>query len=75
MSLDTLGRENRLIDAFAVVPHPQSELIAVVMDLDLDLPGLRVRKGVSQGFRRNFVDLVTNNRVQMSRVSLDSDTK
>ena len=48
MSLDTLGRENRLIDAFAIVPHPQSELIAVVPDLDLDLPGLRV----PEGFRR-----------------------
>ena len=27
VSLDSPGREHRLIDAFSVVPHPQSEFI------------------------------------------------
>ena len=75
VSLDSLGGEHRLIDAFAVVPHPQSEFIAVVTDLDLDPPGLRVPEGIPQGFRRNLVDLVTKDRVQISRVSLDCDTE
>ena len=32
-------------------------------------------EGVPQGFRRNPVDLVTHDRAQISRVSLDSDTE
>ena len=73
VSLDTLGRENRLIDASSVVPHPQSEFIVVVTDFDLDPSGLRVPEGVPQRFRSNLVDLVTKNRVQISRLALDSD--
>ena len=75
VSFDTLGREHRRIDALAVVPHPQSEFIVVVADLDLDPPGLRVPKRIPQRFRRNLVDLVTNDRVQVPRLSLDRDTE
>ena len=75
VSLDSLGGEHRLIDALSVVPHPQSEFIAVVTDLDLDPSGLRVPKGIPQRFRRNLVDLVTKDRVQISRLSLDLDAE
>jgi hypothetical protein len=63
-----------LIDALSVVSHPQSEVIAVVTDLDLDPPGLRVTKNIPQRFRRNLVDLVTKDRVQLP-VSLDRDAE
>ena len=75
VSLDSLGANHRSIDTFAVVPHPQPEFIAVVTDLDLDAPGLRVPEGIPQGFSGNFVDLVTKDRVQISRLSLDCDTE
>ena len=71
MAFDTLGRKNRRIDAFPVVPHPQSEFIVVVADLDLDQSGLRVTKSIPQRFRRNLVDLVTKDRVQVPRLSFD----
>ena len=69
------GGEHRLIDALAVVSHPQSEVIAVVADLDLDPSGLRVPKSIPQRFRRNLVDLVTKDRVQVPRLSLDRDAE
>ena len=75
MSLTALARENRWINSFSVVPHPQSEIIALVTDLDLDPPGLRVPKGIPQGFSGNLVDLITKDRVQISGVPLDCDTE
>ena len=75
MSLDTLGGEDCLIDPLAVVSHPQSEVIAVVTDLDLHPHGLRVTKSIPQRFRRNLVDLVTKDRVQLPRLSLDRDAE
>ena len=75
MSLDTLIRKHRRIDALPIVPHPQSEFIVVVTDLDLDPPGLRVPKSIPQGFRRNLVDLVTKDRVQIPRLPLDADAE
>ena len=62
MAFDTLGRKDLRIDAFPVVPHPQSEFMAVVADLDLDQSGLRVTKSIPQRFRRNLVDLVAKDR-------------
>ena len=75
MSFDSLGGENLSIDAFSVVPHPQSEFIVVVADLDLDQSGLRVTKSIPQRFRRNLVDLVTKDRVQVPRLSFDPDAE
>ena len=75
MSLETLVCEHRRIDPLAIVAHAQSELLVVVADLDLDPPGMRVPEGIPKGFRRNLVDLVTNDRVQISRLALDCDTE
>ena len=75
MSLDSLGGEHRLIDAFSIVPHPQSEFILVVANLDLDQSGLRVTKGIPQRFRRDLVDLVTKDWVQVPRLSFDRDAE
>ena len=47
----------------------------VVADLDLDQSGLRVTKGIPQRFRRNLVDLVTKDRVQVPRLSFDPDAE
>ena len=64
-----------LIDTLSVVPHPQSEFIAVVTDLDLDPSGLRVTESIPQRFPRNLVDLVTKNRMQVPRFPLDLDAE
>ena len=68
VSLETLIGEHRRIDALAIVTHAQSELLVVVANLGLDLPGLRVPEGIAKGFRSNLVDLVTNDRVQIPRL-------
>ena len=39
----------------------------VAQTTDLDPPGLRVPEGVPQGLRRNLVDLVAKDRVQILR--------
>ena len=70
VSLETLAGEHRRIDALSIVTHAQSELLVVVADLDLDPPGLRMPEGVPKCFRSNLVDLVTNDRVQISRLAL-----
>ena len=71
MSLETLVGEHRRIDPLAIVAHAQAELLVVVADVDLDPSGLRVPERISQRFRRNLVDLVTKDRVQVPRLSLD----
>ena len=75
MAFDTLGRKDLRIDAFPVVPHPQSEFVVVVADLDLDQCGLRVMKRIPQRFRRNLVDFVAQDRVQVPRLSFDADAE
>ena len=75
VSLETLAREHRRIDPLAIVTHAQAELLVVVADLDLDPPGMRVPEGIPKGFRRNLVDLVTDDRVQISRLALDCNTE
>jgi hypothetical protein len=56
----------------AVVTHAQSKLLVVVVDLDL-LLGMRVTEGVAQCFRRDPVDVVADDRVQIARLPFDSD--
>ena len=75
MAFDTLGRKDLRIDAFPVVPHPQPEFVVVVADLDLDQPGLRVMERIPQRFRRNLVDFVAQDRVQVPRLSFHADAE
>ena len=70
VSLQTLVCEHRRIDPLAIVTYAQPELIVVVADIDLDAPGMRVPEGIPKSFRGNLVDLVTNDRVQISRLAL-----
>ena len=75
MSLTALVRENRRIDAFSVIPHTQSELLIVVADFNLDLLGLGVPEGIAQRLGGNFVDLVTEDGMQISRFAFNRYTK
>ena len=75
VSLQTLGGEHRWIDPLAVVAHTQSEVLVVIADVDLNTSGTRVPERVAKGFRRNLVDLVTKDRVQIARLALDGDTE
>ena len=75
MSLKTLAGEYRRIDPLAIVAHAQSELLVVVANLHLYTPGMRVPEGIPKGFRGNLVDLVTDDRVQISRLALDCNTE
>ena len=75
MSLTALAGENRWINAFSIVPHPQSELLIVIADFNLDLPCLGVAKGIPQRFGSNFVDLVSEDGMQISRLALNGYTE
>ena len=75
MSLTALAGENCWINAFPIVPHPESELVSVITDFSLDLPCLRVTERVPQRFGSNFVDLVSEDGTQISRLALNRDTE
>ena len=71
MSLTSLGCEHLRIDPLTIVTHAQAELLGVVADLDLDPSGMRVPEGIPKCFRSNLVDLVTKNRMELSRLAFD----
>ena len=75
VSLTALAGENRWINAFSIVPHAQSELLIVIADFNFDLPCLSVAKGVPQRFGSNFVDLVSEDGMQISRLALNRDAE
>ena len=75
VSLTALAGENCWINAFSIVPHPQSELLIVIADFDFDLLCLGVAKRVPQRFGGNLVDLVSKDRMQISRLALNGDTE
>ena len=71
MSLTTLMGENRWINTLSIVPHAQSKLLIVIADFDLNLPCLGVLERVPQRFGSDPVDLVTKDRMQISRLALN----
>ena len=66
-----MAGENRGIHAFSVVPHAQSELLIVIADFNFYLLCLGVLKGVPQRFGSDFVDFVTKDRMEVSRLALN----
>ena len=71
MSLAVLTGENDRIDTFSIVPHAQSKLLIVIADFNLNLSCLGVLERVPQRFGSDPVDLVTKNRMQISRLALN----
>ena len=71
MSLFALVRENRRINTFSVIPHPQAELLIVIAEFDLDLVCVCVQKGVSERFGSNLVHFVAEDGMQISRLALN----
>ena len=66
VSLTALTGQYRPIDAPAVVPHPQAELLIVIADLHFDPSGLGVPKGIPERFGGDLVDLITDEGMQIS---------
>ena len=60
---------------FSIVAYAQSKLLTVITDFNLDVPCLRVAKGVPQRFGSDFVNLVAQDGMQISRLALDGDTE
>ena len=75
MSLEPLVCEHLRIDPLAIVAHAQSELLVVIANLHLDSVGVRVPERIPKGFRRNLVDLVTNDGAEIARFTLDLHTE
>jgi hypothetical protein len=70
-----MAGEKRRVNALSVVPHPQSELIIVIADFNFYLLCLSVMKRVAQRFGSDFVDLVTEDGMEVSRVTLNRYAK
>ena len=71
MSLNTLAGENRRINALPVVPYAQTELLIVIAEFNFYLLCLGVMKGVGESFGSDFVDLVTQDGMEVSRLALN----
>src|ERR1022692_1944792 len=70
VSLETVAGENRRINALSIIAHAQSELI-VIADFNFYLLRLGVMEGVAQRFGGDFVDLVTEDGMEVSRLALN----
>src|SRR5262245_14199810 len=63
------------IYALSVIANPQSELSNVVMNLNFDPRCGRVAESVAQGFARNSVDFITDERRRVPYLPFDGDSK
>ena len=70
-----MAGENRRINALSIVPHAQSELLIVIADFNFYLLRLGVPEGVAERFGSNFVDFVTKDRMEVSRLTLNRYTE
>jgi hypothetical protein len=75
VALDFLACEHRRVDSPAIVSHPQSEFLSVVADLNLDSTGMCVPVRITERLGRDLIDLVTCDRVQISRLPFDCHTE
>ena len=66
-----MAGENRRIHALSVVPHAQSELVIPIADFNFYLLRLGVMEGVAQRFGSDFIDFVTEDRMELSRLTLN----
>ena len=73
--LAPLPRQNRWINAFAIVPHTQPELLIVISNFNLDLPSLGMVKRVPQRLSGDPVDFVAQDRMQIARLAFNRDAK
>src|SRR5580704_383070 len=71
VSLKAMAGEDRRIHALSVVAHAQSELVMVITDFNFYLLRLGVMEGVAQRFGSDFVDLVTEDGMEVSRLTLN----
>src|SRR5260370_32384762 len=63
----SLCRQERAVDALAIVSDPQSKLSLIIAEFHFDLFRLGMSECIAQGLARDPVDLVTHNRVQIPR--------
>jgi len=70
-----LAREDCRINAPAIVPHTQSELLAVIADFNLNLVCVSVPKCVPQRFASDPVNLITNDGMEISRRAFNRHTE
>ena len=64
------AREKRRINAPPIIADTQPELLALISNMDFDLPGMGMSKGIAQTFDRNFVNLIADDGMQVARLTL-----
>jgi hypothetical protein len=75
MALRTSGGEQRTLDPFAVVRHQESKVLALVSQFDSDASCLRMPERIPECFGGDVVDLVPDDRMQISRLTVDGDAE
>ena len=70
-----MAGENRRINTLSVIAHAQSELVIVIADFNFYLLCLRVLEGGVERFGSNFVNLVTEDGMEVSRLTLNRYTE
>src|ERR1700687_2316765 len=75
VSLKTMAGENPRIHALSVVAHAQSKLVMVITDFNFDLLRLGMMEGIAERFGSDFVDLVTQDGMEVSRLALNRYTE
>src|SRR5579871_2176910 len=75
MSGSALLRQNCRVHTSAVVAHTQAESLMVVPDFHLDLARMRMAERIPQALRRDSVDFVAQDGVQVSRLARHGDAK
>src|SRR5262245_3386124 len=63
------------VDALAVVSDAQAKLACTIRDFSFDVTRIRVAECIAQRFARYSVDVVPDNRMQVTRRALDGDAE
>src|ERR1017187_4226803 len=75
VALKAIAGEDRRIHALSVIAYAQSELVMVVADFNFYLLRLGVMKGIAERFGSDFVDFVTEDGMEVSRLALNRYTE
>jgi hypothetical protein len=75
MALGTSGREQHTLDPFAVVRNQESKVLGLVSDSDADASCPRMPERIPECFGGDVVDLVADDRMQISRLTFDCNAE
>src|SRR5262249_16836564 len=75
MSGASAGLKNLRVNALAVITDAQPKLPLVITDFHFDSRSPRMPEGVAYGLSRNTIDIVADNRGEVTRCAFDIHPK